>query len=168
MATNFRVEGLSDLDDALKQLPKAVARDVLVKVLTEQGKPIRDAGAALAPRRTGHLADSYTITTHLSGRQMALNVKESDVEVYIGPGPAAESVQTEFGNAHQAAEPHLRPAFDGNVGRVLDGIAKSLAVEIENAREKSAAKQAGLLRIIADGNGQGVNASIVNGKTDFT
>lgn len=134
----FKVEGLSELDDALSELPKAVAKDVLVQVLTEQGKPIKEDGQRLAPRLSGRLANSYTISQKLSRRQKSLNRKQSAVEVYIGPGAMAENIQTEFGNAHQAAQPHLRPAWDANARLVLDGIAASLADKIEKARYRLA------------------------------
>ena len=136
----FKIEGLAELDDALTELPKATARNVLVRVLKKEGQAIADAGARYAPKLTGHLAASYTVTTVLSPRQKSINDKESDVEVYVGPGPAAEGIQTEFGNAHQAAEPHLRPAWDENVNRVLTNITKDLADEIEKARQRLARK----------------------------
>lgn len=147
----FKIEGLAELDEALQELPKATARNVLKRVLTEQGAPIRDDGERLAPRRKGGLKQSYTITQKLSRRQKSLNRKESDVEVYIGPGPAAKSVQTEFGNAHQAAHPHLRPAFDGNVMKVLNGIKTSLETEIEKAVQRLAKKAARIAAKIAAG-----------------
>lgn len=151
MAQTFHIEGLAELDLALTELPKATARNVLVRVLTEQGQPIKEDGQRNAPRDTGGLAASYTVTTKLSRRQKGLNHKESDVEVYIGPGPAPKGVQTEFGNAHQAAEPHLRPAFDGNVQKVLAGIRKSLAAEIEKARGNLAQKAERIAAKIAAG-----------------
>jgi len=147
----FKIEGLSELDEALKELPKATARNVLKRVLTEQARPIKEAGEALAPRETGGLAGSYTIGTKLSRRQKSLNRKESDVEIYVGPGPAAKAVQTEFGNAHQAAQPHLRPAFDGNAMKVLDGITEALAGEIEKARQRLAKKAERLAAKMAAG-----------------
>ena len=72
----FRIEGLKELDKALAELPKSVAKNVLVRVLTEQGQPIKDEGQRLAPRLTGRLAESYTISTKLSRRQKSLNHKE--------------------------------------------------------------------------------------------
>lgn len=138
----FSIEGLSDLDKALSELPKATARNVLLRTLKEQGQPIADAGEANAPRLSGKLADSYTVGTKLSRSQRSKLKKESHVEVYIGPTPHPKSIQTEFGNAHQAAHPHLRPAWDGNVMRVLDGIKNSLADEIEKARARLARKAA--------------------------
>src|SRR5207244_13260687 len=53
--TTFHIEGLKEIGDDLAELPKAVRREVLVKVLTEQGEPIRAEGERLAPRLTGRL-----------------------------------------------------------------------------------------------------------------
>lgn len=142
---SFKIEGLAELDEALSELPKATARNVLLRTLKEQGKPIRDDGERNAPRLTGGLKESYAVATKLSRRQKSQNKKESMVEVYIGPGPSAKSIQTEFGNAHQAAHPHLRPAFDSNVQRVLTGIRDELADQIEKARARMARKAARIL-----------------------
>jgi len=136
----FKIEGLSDLDNALKELPKATARNVLLRTLKKEAQPIVSAGEAYAPKLTGRLAQSYTVTTKLSRRQKSMFPKESMVEVYVGPSPHPKSVQTEFGNAHQAAHPHLRPAWDGNWQRVLEGIKNTLASEIEKARARLARK----------------------------
>lgn len=147
----FKIEGLAELDEALSELPKATARNVLLRTLKEQGEPIRADGERNAPRDEGGLQESYTVGTKLSRRQKSMNRKESDVEVYIGPGPAAKGVQTEFGNAHQAAQPHLRPAFDANVTKVLNGIKDSLAGQIDKARQRLARKAERLAAKIAAG-----------------
>ncbi|TGN89420.1 hypothetical protein EOW77_0003590 [Bradyrhizobium yuanmingense] len=141
----FKIEGLAELDESLAELSKATARNVLLRTLKEQGKPIRDDGERNAPRLTGGLKESYAVATKLSRRQKNQNKKESMVEVYIGPGPSAKSIQTEFGNAHQAAHPHLRPAFDSNVQRVLTGIRDDLVDQIEKARARMARKAARIL-----------------------
>ena len=136
----FKIEGLKELDLALSELPKATARNVLLRTLKEQGQPVADAEKALAPRLTGKLAMSPSVSTKLTRRQRKASPKESPVEVYIGPTAHPKSQQTEFGNAHQAAHPHLRPAWDANVMRVLEGIKKSLAEQIEKARARLARK----------------------------
>jgi hypothetical protein len=138
----LRLDGLADLDRVLTELPKATARNVLLRTLKEQGQPIADDGEANAPKLTGGLAQSYTVGTKLSRRQKKASKKESMVEVYIGPTAHPKSVQTEFGNAHQAPEPHLRPAWDANVGRVLDGIKNALAEQIDKAIARLARKAA--------------------------
>lgn len=147
----FKIEGLAELDEALAELPRATARNVLNRVLRTEGAPIRDTGEQLAPRDKGGLKASYVMSTKLSRRQKSRNKKESMVELYIGPGPAAKGVQTEFGNAHQAAQPHLRPAWDGNVMKVLGGIRTSLANEIEKVRQRRARKAARIAAKIAAG-----------------
>lgn len=137
----FKIDGLAELDQALTELPKATARNVLLRTLKTEGQIIADAESALAPVGvTGQLAASPSVGTKLTRRQKRANPKESDVEVYIGPTPHPKSVQTEFGNAHQAPQPHLRPAWDGNWRRVLDGITTTLANEIEKARARYAKK----------------------------
>lgn len=136
----FKIEGLSDLDGALKELPKATSRNVLLRVLKKAGQPIANDGEARAPKRTGKLAQSYTVGTKLSRRQKKLHSKESDVEVFVGPTPHPKSVQTEFGNSHQAPDPHLRPAWDSNNRSALENITKDLAEEIEKARARLARK----------------------------
>lgn len=136
----FRVEGLAELDEALQELPKATARAVLLRVLTKEARPIADAGEANAPARTGQLKESYVVSTKLSRRQKAKHKKESHVEVFVGPTPHAKSIQTEFGNVHQAPQSHLRPAWDSNVMRVLGGIRDRLTEEIEKTRARIAKK----------------------------
>jgi len=148
---SHKIEGLAELDAALTELPKATARNVLLRVLKKQGAPIRDTGESLAPRLEGGLKQSYTVGTKLSRRQKSKLKKESMVEVYIGPGPHAKGVQTEFGNAHQAAQPHLRPAFDGNMDKVLSGITGDLGDEIEKTRARVAKKAERLAAKIAAG-----------------
>ncbi len=141
-ALSFKIEGLQELDAALAELPKATAKNVALRVLKKNAEPIRDAGEAMAPFKTGALQESYSISTKLSRVTKGKSPKESPVEVYVGPASWAQKqgVQTEFGNSHQAPQPHLRPAWDGSVQLVLDNIAKDLGLEIEKARQRVARK----------------------------
>lgn len=148
--TMFKVEGLKDLDDALVELAEEFhprnAKNVLRSSLKDGGKIIADAESALAPRGvTGQLAESPTVGTKLTRRQKKQHTKESPIEMFVGPTPHPKSVQTEFGNAHQSAHPHLRPAFDNNVMRVLDVIKTAVAERLEKTRARLARKAAKLL-----------------------
>jgi len=78
---------------------------------------------ALAPEKYGDLKSSYTIGTKLNKNQQRKSMRESEVEVYVGPSDPA-GIQTEFGNDHQAAEPHLRPAWDSEKRNALETIKK--------------------------------------------
>lgn len=140
----IRLEGLKELDKALVGLAEEFhprnARSVLRSSLKEGGKIIADAGEALAPRLSGELADSYTVGSKLSRRQKRAHKKESQIETFVGPTPHAKSVQTEFGNAHQAPHAHLRPAWDSNVTRVLDLIVSQIKERLEKTRARLARK----------------------------
>jgi len=145
MKTSFAIEGLKDLDIALKELPKATARNTLLRVLKKGGERIAEAEKTFAPRRSGKLAESPIVITSankLTRRQKSKYKKESDVEVMVGPTPHPKSIQTEFGNSHQAAHPHLRPAWDGNVMGVLSDVKEDLESEIEKSRARLARKAA--------------------------
>lgn len=140
LKTQLSVSGLKDLEKTLSELPKATARSVMIRVLRKEGQIVADTESLLAPKLTGELALSPSVGTKLTRRQRRSAAKESDVEVYVGPTPHPKSVQTEFGNAHQKAEPHLRPAWDATWRTVLDGIKQSLADEIEKSRARLAKK----------------------------
>lgn len=138
--TLFKVEGLEELDQAFVGLAEEFhprnARNVLRGALKDGGKIIADAGEANAPRLSGKLAESYTVGSKLSRRQRRQHKKESQIEVFVGPTPHPKSVQTEFGNAHQAAHPHLRPAWDGNWKRVLELIVDRAKERLEATRKR--------------------------------
>lgn len=136
----FKIEGLSDLDKLLSELPKATQRNTLLRVLKKAGQPIADKESELAPKLTGELAMSPIVSTKLSRRQRKMHRKESPVEVYVGPTPHPKSVQTEFGNAHQAAEPHLRPAWDAGAMPALNSIKGDLKEEIGKSVARLARK----------------------------
>jgi HK97 gp10 family phage protein len=141
---SFRIEGLAELDAALQGLidelgaSRSTARNTLLRALKAAAQPVAAAGEANAPKRTGELALSYTVGTRLSRRQRKQHRKESMVEVFVGPTPHPKSVQTEFGNAHMPAQPHLRPAWDSTVMRVLGSIRDRLAEQIEKTRARLA------------------------------
>lgn len=142
----LRLGGGKELDAALKGLAEEFhprnARNVLRGALKDGGQIIANAGEARAPRDKGHLADSYTVGSKLSRRQRRAHKKESQIETFVGPTPHPKSVQTEFGNAHQAPHPHLRPAWDGNWSRVLDLIIKRTKERLEQTRARLARKAA--------------------------
>jgi len=151
MAVTVKVTGLRELDRALSDLKRATARNVARKVLIEAGTPMMEAAEANAPLGpTGNLKASYGIGTKLTRRQSKMNRKQSGVEVYVGPNDPA-AVQTEFGNAHQAAEPHLRPAFDAEAMPTLERIRDSLEGEIAKAVERASRKAARAARKAAKG-----------------
>lgn len=146
MATRVRVDGLKELDKALSQLKPATAKGVARRVLKMAAEPIAEAGRSNAPLGpTGNLKASYGVGTKLTRRQSKLHKKQSPVEVFAGPNDPA-AIQTEFGNEHQAPEPHLRPAWDANKDRALEIIATELGDEIDKAAQRAARRAERLAR----------------------
>jgi hypothetical protein len=143
--------GLSDLDRALGELPKATAKAVLrrtgLKALAPFVEKVRsmapiDADPESSPKRPpGTLRDSYIAGTKLNKSQSKNAKREgkSFVEVYAGTNDIA-GVQTEFGNAHQAAQPHARPAWDATQTPVLELVGSGLFEEIDKAAMRLARK----------------------------
>lgn len=138
-----KVEGLKDLERALKGLPAANAKAVLRRTLKEAGEPVAKAARALVPKEQGYLSESIDVSTKLSGRQRSLHKKQSPVETFIGPGPDPAGHLQEFGTGpgHQA-QPFLRPAWDQNKAKVLDTIANLTWVEIEKTANRLAKRAA--------------------------
>lgn len=147
-----KIKGLGDLDFALGQLPKSTARAVLVRTGKKALVPFIEDVRQLAPvdedptsspdRPPGTLRDSYVIGTKLNKSQTRQVRKEGKnfAEVYAGTNDPA-GIQTEFGNAHQAPQPHARPAWDGVQQQVLDSVKDQLWDEIYKAQQRLAKKR---------------------------
>lgn len=138
--TIVTIEGISDLLEALSELPKATSKNVLKRTLIKAGQPIAEDARSHARTLTGRLQRSFGVSSSLSQRQRSQNKKESEVEVYAGPGALVEAITEEFGTTHSAPHPTLRPAWDANKTSAFKSIRDDLAEEIEKARKRLARK----------------------------
>lgn len=153
MARRVKTEGFRELEGALSALvdmvggSRATGKNVLKRTLIKAATPIERDAAANAPVLSGSLRRDVKTGTRLTRRQAAAARKlgKSTVEIHVGVADPA-GVQTEFGNEHQAAEPWLRPAWDGNKDQALDTIGLEMGGEIARAAgrvAKKAARKAG-------------------------
>lgn len=142
----MKFEGGKEFEAALRDLPGTTAKASARRMLKRGGEIIARAAAAMAPKRHGDLIRSYGVGTRLTRRQAKAQrgQAKSDVQVFVGPGEGGyqSGLQTEFGNRHQSAEPHLRPAFDGKVRAVLDFIAVEWWADIEKTTARHMRKMA--------------------------
>lgn len=148
-----KVEGLAGLAAALAQLPKATARNVLIRTGRKALEPFIEDVRKLAPvdenpastpgRAPGTLRDSYVIGTKLNKSQAKSVRREGKnfAEVYAGTNDPA-GVQTEFGNAHQRPQPHARPAWDGVQQQTIDSVGVLLWDQIYAAAQRLAKRRA--------------------------
>lgn len=152
MKTTVRVEGLRELDAALGELPKATARNTLVRVGKKRLQPIADRANELAPddpETPGGLHTSFKVGTKLSKRQASQLrrdvrkglTEKNFAEVYAGTNDPA-GIQQEFGNRNHGPQPMLRPAWDEKKGTLLPGIGADLWDEVEKTAKRVAAAAA--------------------------
>jgi len=149
MKFTVKVEGLSDCEAALRELPKATGKNVLRRVARQALQPFDQRWRQLAPKDTGALARSGGIGTKLTRRQSRLQRAEdkdgkASIVMFAGPGGDPAAVQQEFGNYDQAAQPFGRPAWEGTQGKALEIIQTSLWTEIKAAADRLARKAARL------------------------
>lgn len=140
--TTVYVDGLRELDKALGELPKSVAKATLRRVMREAAEPIARAARRNAPTHDMHLYESIDVSTRLSRRQAQQHRKEGGrafQEMFVGTNNPA-GMQQEFGNSRHGAQPFMRPAWDAEKGPTLDRIANSLWSEIEKSAKREAAK----------------------------
>lgn len=127
----FKLTGMAELEKKLGDLKPAVAKSVCVKALKAGGEPVARAARDKVRERYGDLRESIDVGQRLSRRQAAENRKESDVEVYVGPGPFPQAITEEFGTVHETGSPFMRPAWDEKQLEALDLIGATLGIEID-------------------------------------
>jgi hypothetical protein len=148
--TRVQISGGRELAKALRELPRAVERRVLVRAGKRALQPVADRAALLAPvdanpastpdRAPGTLSRSYHVGTRLNARQRGLARKAGRTGVYVYAGtndPAG--IQTEFGNVHQSPQPHFRPAWDAE----KDGVVEAVSDELWDGIVRQAKKRSG-------------------------
>lgn len=118
----------SGLQKALRELPSQMRKSSHRAAATAGAKALADRARALAPVRTGALRASIKTTAGKS-RTGAAGV------VYFKGAIYRIAHLVEFGTAHSAARPFIRPAiqqaFEASIGRAADALAKHLAKNAE-------------------------------------
>ena len=136
------VEGLDDLLDAFDGLSEAASKGVLRRVGRDALGPFQATWQAGAPYLSGQLQESGDVGSRLSRSQRSQHTRESEVEVFAGPGPNPQAVQQEFGNGLHAPQPFVRPAWDAHKDQVLEDVGTGLWTEVEKAAERGRRKLA--------------------------
>lgn len=146
MPEYVHVEGLVELQEALRELPDATARNVLRRVAKKVLTPIADRARQLAPMDDGRLRASITVGNRLTRRQRSQSERgdPNDVVMYAGAGALPQAHMQEFGTQHSPPQPFMRPAWDQGKDRVLESIKEDLWTEIEKAAKRAARKAAKL------------------------
>lgn len=132
----FKLDGAKELDQALKQLVDQAGKSTQGKAAVRRSG-IKALGVfvrtwqSIAPVLSGHYRESIHAGTRLSRRQARIARKDTKSQVTVHAGTTDPAgIMTEFGNAHQAAEPSARPAWDQTKNRVLAEFGHLLGADI--------------------------------------
>jgi HK97 gp10 family phage protein len=160
-----KVTGFRELEEALAELPKTVAKNVLRRTAVEALTPVMETAKAKAPRRSGQLHDSIAIRTARNetfNRRASAAFKKygsakgvrrdpsTGISLSTGPtgrfrknrkggrptGLWAYARYQEFGTAEMQANPYMRPAWDAEKDAMLDRVRTSLTLQLQKAKER--------------------------------
>jgi HK97 gp10 family phage protein len=140
--------GGAEIDAALRELPRRLAKAVTTRSATKALKVFVDAANAKAPvGRTGNLSKSYKVGARsvLTRRQksQADQPAADEVIVYAGTANPAGQMQ-EFGTVNHAAQPHARPAWEETRQKVVDSLEQDFAAEVAKTKARAAKRAAKL------------------------
>lgn len=156
--------GFRALDEALAELPKATARNVLKRTLVKAGEPIAQKARDLVAVDSGGLKASIAVSAKIKNKVGSAEFAEamrqglgkaaavqalrdarrasngSFAEMYVGPAvpQGFYGHLLEFGTSHMPAEPFMRPAWDAEQRTALDIIRSELGQQIIAAAKRLA------------------------------
>lgn len=143
----FEIKGAEAFERVLIQLGPRVAKRLGGTAVRAAGRLVRDEAKALAPADTGNLRRSIIVVTPRGTRAqyqrtalvgyskapVADERRKSGVDVV-----SRRAHLTEFGTAHSAARPHLRPAMARKAPEALNVMGRVLGDGIEREAGKLA------------------------------
>jgi HK97 gp10 family phage protein len=148
----LKVEGLKELEKALVEFAEK-SPAMIAKAQREPMQKVLADAKALVPKRFGLLRDALQLVTKRASAARASSAVESLSEVGLRIGrPKTGLVGTrghtmnprsywhlvEFGTAHSAPKPFIRPAFDQNTDHLVGQFKSILAEQVERIRARYA------------------------------
>lgn len=171
--TTITMDGLKELDEALKELPKATGKNCIRRALRAAAIPIADRAEQLirvkkikpsiivtkikftsgdagkqafaAAMRAGATRGEAGEAAHQANLEASDDANTTTGVLSIGPSKRA-FYGFEFGTVHLTPQPFMRPAWDAFSMQALEIIKSELAEQIEKARKRLVLKS---LRILA-------------------
>jgi HK97 gp10 family phage protein len=144
-----RVEGLSELNKVLQQLPDTVERRVLQNAVNAGGRVILRAVKAVAPRHQGKQSAASkrygTIVRNLRLQTLS-RVRKGMRGTRVWTKDAFWSVFFERGTKRQPARPFAEPAFEQVAGQAVQAVHDKLLEGVEKEASKLAGSYAGAKR----------------------
>lgn len=149
MADLMKLQGFKELADAMRELPKQVAKNALRSAVNAGASEIRKEARTRAPKKSG------TLKRALYQKQIREESSQYKQVFYVGvrAGPTRGKDGkkdysrdawywrfVEFGTSKMAAKPFLRPAFESKKQAAVSAIGKKLDERIQKAARELAKK----------------------------
>jgi HK97 gp10 family phage protein len=135
VAERARIEGLAELEKALKEMPDKIARKAMRMALKEGAGVLQREMEARAPRgaeplkeKRTRLAESFKTAVSFLGASRGENFVEAKIRVKRS---AFHWIFIEFGTSRMPARPFIRPVIDGKWQDALGRMRDVLKREIE-------------------------------------
>lgn len=176
--TKFKVEGLSQISEALENFSKATSGNILKRAVGTAGAVFAEHAIAVAPKDKGDLRREIKVSKpkivtpgkaafaqamrETGDRAIAAQAARAanrsaggegrSAVTHVGPTKrAGQGMLQEFGTAHHKAQPFMRPTFDANGPALIDVMADTLREEIDKATKRAERKAARLAAKIKSG-----------------
>ena len=140
MAETVKIEGLRELQAAMRDLPRKLQRQTVQRALREAAKPIHADARSRVPVQTGAVRRQIAIqrSRKFTGRDgvfgVVVRVRAMNKRMRAkGHTDPFYWKFLEFGTSKMPAQPFMRPAFEGNKQRAIEIIKLALARGIERA-----------------------------------
>ncbi|MDR2173658.1 MAG: HK97 gp10 family phage protein [Burkholderiales bacterium] len=134
------LQGLAELEKGLRELGRDVGLKGLSKATSAGARLIRDRARALAPKDTGKLKNNIVVTKY---RRVRDKDRETRHAVVIRQKGKASDKQNAFygafvecGTSKQAAQPFIRPAFEGKRKDAANTVVRSMEKTIATEKVK--------------------------------
>lgn len=152
-----KLTGFREAEEALSRLPKATAKNVLRRVARQALEPMAGRAAALAPKQSGKLSFSISVSEKRTRRAGGARAKfiapgvfrsASSDSIVMAMGPAGGlgvlpyAAFVEFGTVDTSPKAFMRPAWDLGKEAALDHVRLSLQSEIDKAVARAARRAA--------------------------
>lgn len=149
----MELQGAKELEEALRELPKRLAKGAIRRALLKALEPIAEDARARVHRLRGFILRAIGVSTVLSRRQRKQrSTMKGDIEAYVGAAPARHAHLLEFGTGPRQTKdgkstgqarafPFLRPAWESGKAAALALFAKLLWAEIERAATRLRKRQ---------------------------
>lgn len=127
------VEGLKDLERRLASLSADMGGKIARGATSAGARVIQKDAKRRAPRLTGNLEKGIVVKREKNTQLAAEYAVGWAKPKKKGGADAWYGRLVEFGTVKMVAQPHLRPAFDGQKGAAVDKIAQVLKKRLDKA-----------------------------------